>query len=102
MGGTNDAAKKEAAERVAEKEAIANPAGSAPGDGAETAGAELPASIAPQVDPRPTPQASSDNAPYKEEVQLLESMGFHDEEVIRAALKATDGNVQFAVSRLLR
>merc|ERR1711966_20489 len=38
---------------------------------------------------------------HEAEALQLQSMGFHDLEALRAALQSTDGNVQYALSRLL-
>lgn len=38
---------------------------------------------------------------HEAETLQLQSMGFHDLEAVRAALQSTDGNVQYALSRLL-
>jgi len=51
------------------------------------------------------------SAPFEKEIQMLRSMGFHDEEAIQAALRATDAtadtqdpsvNVQYALQRLFQ
>ena len=39
--------------------------------------------------------------PYESEIEQLKSMGFYDIEAISAALRSTNGNVEYALWRLL-
>ena len=39
--------------------------------------------------------------PYESEIEQLKSMGFYDIEAVSAALRATDGNVEYALWRLI-
>jgi len=50
----------------------------------------------------PSDENTTDSSAYREETQMLCSMGFYDLEVVRAALEASNGNVQAALDRLLQ
>jgi hypothetical protein len=43
----------------------------------------------------------ADKVLHEAEILQLREMGFHDMEAVRAALQSTDGNVQYALARLL-
>ena len=74
------------------------------GSTAQTAPVALPlegSSAEAKADAYERLHSEAAKGPYESEIEQLKSMGFYDIEAISAALRATDGNVEYALWRLL-